>query len=85
MFCEEPQTILAFVGFAIAVGLYLDGRSLLKEMTSSYQTLSKEVLEMKYDLKKEMHEANLRLDDASTRVSRLEDWHKYEDSKRNKQ
>lgn len=85
MFGEEPQTILAFVGFSIAVGLYMDGRNLLKEMTCSYQTLSREVLEMRNELKTEMHEANMRLDDANTRVSKLEDWHKYEDARRRQQ
>lgn len=75
MFCEEPQTILAFVGFAIAVGLYLDGRCLLQEMTSAYQNLSREILEFKHEMKTEMH-------DATSRVSRLEDWHKYEDARR---
>lgn len=85
MFGEEPQTILAFVGFSIAVGLYMDGRDLLKEMTCSYQTLSREVLEMKIEIKSGIHEANIRLDDASNRISKLEDWHKFNDSKKNKQ
>lgn len=82
MFCEEPQSILAFLGFAIAVGLYMDGRALLQEMTSAYRELSKDVSEMSHSINDRMNEANIRLQDASNRVSRLEDWHRYVDMKK---
>lgn len=74
MIREEPQTVLTILGYVGMVALYFDGKAMLSETTNAYKQLSSEIIQMRHELKTEMHEANIR-------INTLENWHKYEDSK----